>query len=328
MSPPTHRARQHLETYGRRYPQAWRQLDEFRADRQQLGNWPETVFCPLAGAYAIITGGRAPATLAQMTDLEALGALAAWRPTQGIYRFDPDLYAALWASPLTDELPCALLRHLPAWGVYLELGAAEQAGGLLGFFAHLEYDPNDGNDELRLLIDMPDGFLPIPIPLGAWTLKAALEHMVQKAQRNATSLGMATPHMPSLDLVSIIASMVSLLLYLCCDEADYVRPRAPVVRQTKRGPRLFPPSQPLTWEVGVRPGAALRAARTAAAADAPATGTGTRPRGHMRRAHWHLFWAGPRQGDREARVKWLPPIPVNLTDPDAQPAVIHPVRAV
>ena len=111
----THRARRHLETIGKRYPDAWKWFDEFRADRQALGGWPETVFCPLAGAYAVVSGGgsnRVPPQL--IGDVARLGALAAWRPTQGIYPFDPDLFAALWESPLSDALPCALLRRLPA----------------------------------------------------------------------------------------------------------------------------------------------------------------------------------------------------------------------
>ena len=48
----------------------------------------------------------------------------------------------------------------------------------------------------------------------------------------------------------------------------------------------------------------------------PAQGSGThaRPRPHIRRAHWHSFWAG-KWDEPEARVvmlKWLPPIPVNV----------------
>jgi hypothetical protein len=92
----SHRARRHLETIGKRYPGAWRWFDDLRADRQALGGWPEPVFCPLAGAYAIVSGGgshRVPP--AQIPEVARLGALAAWRPTQGIYRFDPDLFSAL-----------------------------------------------------------------------------------------------------------------------------------------------------------------------------------------------------------------------------------------
>lgn len=52
--------------------------------------------------------------------------------------------------------------------------------------------------------------------------------------------------------------------------------------------------------------------------------TGTGPRGHIRRAHWHSFW----KGTGEARcldVRWLPPIPVNLDTPER--ATVHHVKA-
>ncbi|RMF85262.1 MAG: hypothetical protein D6736_17640, partial [Nitrospinota bacterium] len=91
--------------------------------------------------------------------------------------------------------------------------------------------------------------------------------------------------------------------------------------KTKKGLRFFPPDQPRVWETGWRMGAALRAAQGPASAEdvtaAPAAeGEGpvskprARPRPHIRRAHWHSFWRGPRQGPREVVVKWLPPIPV------------------
>jgi hypothetical protein len=33
---------------------------------------------------------------------------------------------------------------------------------------------------------------------------------------------------------------------------------------------------------------------------------------HIRRAHWHSFWSGPKAGKRELTVRWLPPIPVKI----------------
>ncbi len=326
----THRARDLLVAYGKRYPDAWRQFDRFRDDRQALGGWPDTVFCPLAGAYALVSGGGdARVPLAQIGEVARLAALAAWRPTQGIFRFDPDLLAALWTSPLSGDLPCALLRYLPAWCVYIELGAAQRAQGVHGIFAHLEYDTNDGAEELRLLIDTDTELLPLPLPLGPWTLAEALERMAAKAQPHAQRLGLP-PLYTHIDPAATawLEPLVSLVLYLCSAEADYVRPPLPVARQTKRGPRLFPPEQPQAWAVGVRIGAALRAGAPAARDDTgTAAGTGSRPRPHLRRAHWHGFWSGPLSGERTFKVKWLPPIPVNLAPGADLPAVVHPVRA-
>lgn len=57
--------------------------------------------------------------------------------------------------------------------------------------------------------------------------------------------------------------MISLLLYLCSENADYARPPQPRAKRTKRGLRLFPPDKPNTWDVGTRIGAQLRCAQAA-----------------------------------------------------------------
>jgi hypothetical protein len=53
------RPRQHLAAAGKRHPGAWRKYDSFRQDlgRDGFPGWPEWCYCPLAGAYAIVSGG-------------------------------------------------------------------------------------------------------------------------------------------------------------------------------------------------------------------------------------------------------------------------------
>lgn len=134
-----HRAISHLSEVGRDYPKFQDQYTLFRQDREALGGWPEYVYCPLAGAYAVVSGGGNRRVAPEKApDIARVGALAAWRPTKQIYRFDPTLYDALWHSPLAGALPCELLRRMPAWCVYIEGGEAALQHGLHGFFAHLE----------------------------------------------------------------------------------------------------------------------------------------------------------------------------------------------
>lgn len=49
------------------------------------------------------------------------------------------------------------------------------------------------------------------------------------------------------------------------------------------------------------------------------------PRPHIRRAHWHNFWTGPKDGDRKLVLKWLAPSFVG-TNTDDTPVVIHKVK--
>lgn len=319
------RPRQHLAAAGKLYPGAWKQIDAFRAMRGgELPDWPEWCFLPAAGYYAIVSGGgdnRVPLDL--VPDIARLAALGAWRVTQGIYRFDPDLYESISSTQLNGDLPAELLTRLPAWCVYIEM---QDAPGIYGFFAHMESDANTGEPELRLLIDTEDALLPMPLHVGRWDLVTALEETMRVCRTQAVVHGLPAPGSAA-HLAPLIAPMVSLVLYLCSENADYARPHAPKTKRTKKGERLFPADKPTTWDVGLRIGAALRRARTSDdQRETEESGTHARPRAHIRRAHWHTFWTGPRDGERKAKVKWLPPIPVNVEGESELPATVYPLK--
>jgi len=218
------RLRAMLAEAARRYPGVWRQIDAFRADRGRgdLPDWPDWCFLPIAGTYAIVGGSRRLPP-ERVPDPARLAALAAWRVTQGIYRFDPELYAALVSTELKGDLPADLLKRLPAWGVYIEM----QQPDLQGFFAHLEHDVNTGRMELRLVLDAVEddgGLIPIPLHVGKWNLARAIEEMMTEAHKQATLQGYGQyAHSASAALDRIargVAPMLSLLLYLCSESAD------------------------------------------------------------------------------------------------------------
>jgi hypothetical protein len=100
--------------------------------------------------------------------------------------------------------------------------------------------------------------------------------------------------------------------------------------------RLFAVAGPRIWEVAYRLGAVYRQARAmvgrsleAAAGDeagpSPETGR-SRPRPHIRAAHWHTFWTGKRSGPQTPVLKWLPPIPVAFSGEGEAPAVVRRVK--
>jgi hypothetical protein len=335
----THRARDQLIKAGRDYPNAWGQVEGFRAARGQPGfDWPDWCFLPLAGAYAIVSGGgsnRVP--VQKMSDVARLGALAAWRMTQGIYRFDPAVYGAVADTPVAGDLPCDVLMRMPEWCVYIETPGMESSLGVVhGFWAHLEYDANTTTKELRLLLDMDPAPVVLPLHLGSWSLAESIARAVDLAGVHLMSLGMP---MAAGDVRrewrQWAEPLVSLLLYLCSTNdlaGKHGQPGNPVAKRTRRdGLRIFAVDGPRTWDVGVRMGAALRAAYMAAetAGGSPSGGS---PRGHVRRAHWHGFRSGPRKRDdgqeipadqRAFEVRWLPPIPVNLPDLNDLPATVR-----
>nr|CCA86601.1 conserved hypothetical protein [Ralstonia syzygii R24] len=347
----------HLIAAGKMYPGAWRQVDEFRAERgRNYPNWPEWCYLPLTAAAAIVANDvgvdvlHLPARFpALIPDAARLGCLAAWRVTQGIYRFDPALYPALIDTPLDGNIPGDVLYRLPEWCVYIETPELTVFGQpLIGAFAHLEHDYESGRPELRLLLDQEEALTPLPLHLGSWPLVESLQRVVREARHQSVKHAVSRSAFVVLDgheeelqgLAAELSPLLSLLLYLCAEPEEIGspehRPANPQPKRTKQGLRLFAPDKPTQWDVGVRIGAALRRGYHAAETKHEEGGrSGSRPRPHIRRAHWHGFRSGPKKredgreipaAERCFDLRWLPPIPVNVSAPDDMPAVIHPVK--
>lgn len=189
MTDPYLRPRQILDRFSRLYPEAWKQVDEFRASKKELGDWPDWCFLPLAAAYAIVTRGKHLQSVDQAQHVGILGALSAWRVTQGIYRFDPTTFDAIWKTPVSGDIPTEVLFHLPEWCVYIPTPDRTWQGSTLhGFFAHLEHDMNDRRTELRLVLDVTgaagDELIVMPIHLGKGGVSEGVEAMLKEAARH------------------------------------------------------------------------------------------------------------------------------------------------
>lgn len=327
------RPRDHLVAASRLYPNAWGMFDTMRADRgKSLPAWPLWCYLPMAGAYAAVCEGNSlqvlgPQHLSLAGDVGRLAALGAWRVTQGVYRFDPAVYEAVAGTALTGDVPHDVLYRLPEWCVYIETPGLNFGGPLHGVFAHLEWDVATFRTELRLLLDGEAALLPLPLHVGDWSLQEAIQRAADAASVQALGAGMmALPPVPS-DVRAALEPIVSLLLYLCAQNAEIgdgtCRPVNPEPKRVKTGWRLFAAQRVTTWDVGVRLGSAMRRAY-----QAEQTGEATHagPRPHIRRAHWHGFWSGPRDGARQFDLRWLPPIAVNVDDVEGLPATVRPVK--
>lgn len=190
------RPREHLLLAGQLYPQAWADIEHMRSvlRGRTAPDWPQWCFVPIAGAQAAVANdaGIDVAMLgalypSRVIDAARLAALAAWRMTQGIYRFDPAVFEAVSATPVTGDIPDELLLQLPEWCIYIETpGLHLGTSPVHGAFAHLEWDVNVQRTELRLLLDA-DALTPLPIHLGRWPLAEAIDKALTVA--SVTSLG-------------------------------------------------------------------------------------------------------------------------------------------
>jgi hypothetical protein len=213
-----------VHSFFRKYPDACKQVDEFRANRKELGDWADWCFLPLAGAYAIVTNGKTIQSPNQVQHVGILGALAAWRVTQGIYRYDPTTFDALWKTPVTGDIPTEVLYHLPEWCVHIPTPDQTWQGSILnGFFAQLEQDMKDRRTELRLVLDVtgPAGgqLIVMPIHLGKGGVTEGVEAMLKESARHFP-VTVYTSEGEAERLSSDISPLVSLVLYLCSQAAE------------------------------------------------------------------------------------------------------------
>ena len=304
----------HLAAAGGMYPNAWKQIDIFRAGRgKDLPDWPQWCFLPMAAWYAIVSeGGNMP--LSRVPDVGRLAALGAWRYSQGVYRFDDSVYESLRGTVPSGDMPVEVLYRLPEWSVYIETPGADWLGdALYGFWAHLEFDINQKKPELRLLLDTEQSLIPIPLHMGNWTITEAVDRAMEETMNQGRALGMAMPATPPPSdlLAANLYGLVSLVLYLCSDEIEVdderepgITPQRPRPTRTKGSWRLFPAKRPRVWSVGTKLGQLLRKPIESGET------TGNTKSAHLRRAHWHGFWSGPRDGERRFNYKWLPPVAV------------------
>ena len=317
----TSRPLTHLNQTSKQFPGVWHNVDTFRqAKGVDLPDWPTWCFLPMAAWVAIASEGAEFGSFEMLraaSDASRLAAIGAWRYTQGIYRFDKDIAKALTDTRLECDIPTDLFLRLPEWCVYVETPGQEWHGAALhGFWAHVEHDIKDSRPELRLLLDTEQGLVPQILHIGPWSIEQAIWRWAREARTQASQMGISL-HGVGSDFIHAssmaIQPLLSMVMYLCSEEPeieDRDYPERPVnlpqPKRTKKGWRLFPPEKPRIWSVGEHTGDTLRREYAT-----ELTGRTVRP--HPRRAHWHGFWSGPRDGDRKFGCKWLSPVVVRRT---------------
>jgi hypothetical protein len=168
----------------REYDTIWDQVSGFLGARgRDIPDWPEWCYMPMAGAYAIVSGGGS-LPKRKRPDISKVAAIAAWRPTRTIVKVDPARLQSLWEGEVPEEVSAADLSSLPVWGPYIDLQGVDDASAE-GAILHLEHDANDGHAEFRGLLVQEDlSTTPAVIDLGR-SLEEGARSVVEEAVRVA-----------------------------------------------------------------------------------------------------------------------------------------------
>lgn len=285
---------------------------------------------------------------------------ALWSKHRIVYDVDPSLWAELADTDDDTVIPDGLMRRLPHPDPFIAFPAPifipSVPGEVLsveGFFVNgrhvMELGPSMGRSMVSTHSGNSSGDLGLLFVgrcLEADTLEPKvrtdggpdfiLTRVTMHTGRGETTVGRmidataenfdAIAYGPGFDSVPpLMRAATGILVYLCSANAD-VAPARKVGRPPQR--RAMGGKAELV-DVGFYVGAAIRQAeedvRRAGGSTVRVSGAGRASvRPHIRRAHFHRYRIG--QGRREVTVKWLEPIPVNVTPGGATVPTVHPVR--
>ena len=322
-----------IRQLNRTYPNLWTDLRKVYAEPEKIlnsksggvsliKNVPDWCIMPTLFPFLLITNRYGePYYLTHMDEMMTIGSMYVWRASKGIYRFAPEIYEALISQPLTGNLPTDCLYHLPEWAVYIETpGLSYERHPMKGFIAHLDYNLFSRNVDLQFAMFLEGCDQPkmVALPFGEGSLLDAMNRVDQvddlfMGKRDNRYIGSRDEYRQT------FSSMLQLLLYLCSDEPDMPEIEHPQKRRRLSG-GFRSPEAPRVWDVGVRISTAIRNYRAGEVkrpwVEAEGEGHGhASPRPHVRSAHWHTYWTGPREAvfpEKKPVMRWIPPLPIGM----------------
>lgn len=233
-------AEQQVKQFGRTWPTLWSEMDRFK--QRPPMPWPSWCLLPMA----------APASVAQSRPLAAGGdtiarmaALNAWRHSRSVYLIEPHLQQRL-VEQIPDHIGVHDLQDLPEWCIAIASDHPEFPG--VAAWLHLEWDANSARPELRVLVDVGESPLPIPIYLDRQSVTEAIGDYVATAQGSAGANlrgGALTAGVAA--FAEHVEAYIALAAYLARPEADIVHATKPGVKPIK--PKR-PKKDPDIWLVG------------------------------------------------------------------------------
>jgi len=333
-----------IQYYTNKFPGLWGLITKARSE-MDTGEWPgwcHTPYIVITKVIGDIIGMENvrdlvdPDKRAEYADrIEALNflvptlcAIYNWSKTKNIYKFDKTISDELLNTKFDGNVPVKALLKLPDWCMFIEIPESP-IKNCTEFFVLPDCSDKSGDDVLFLLPTCGNDKMvcaPLCIHLSDITIEESLKLGIELNRRLYNNNFYSHSEEAVIEHTkNLIAPMLHHVLYLCSEKPDIVNHNP---HSTHKSPNKTSSYFPIQWDVGVRVGAAIRKVHpeNSGATRTPHEGGHNRPRPHVRRAHWHHYWTGPRKEAQELIVKWLHPALVNASEEDALPAVIHEVE--
>lgn len=201
----------------------WRALDRLVRGASTSGALPRHAYFPARSIARLLGPDDARQSAFPPARAYQTAALATWSLTRGVYAFDPALRAALEADPFSGPLELDRLVCLPEPAVYVETPGTHLHGSRVnGFFAYIDYDPAHARDCLCVVYASAAGELlaPAVFPLGLGSFAQSCAAATACAMHATGRFDQGAHAESTARLQADYAEAVSLVLYLCCSNAD------------------------------------------------------------------------------------------------------------
>lgn len=325
----------HVQNISAKFPGIWNLIEQSIAQKTEVNEIlpiPEWCFLPHEAYFEMIRCGE-EAGAWKLTEREkqrevaAMCSLVPWNYTRYIYEFDVDFYQELNKTVYSSKIPREILYKLPVYSIYIKVPENNGAYcNIQGYWASIHPFYNDGDQIhvdsqgnpsviLNIIVNLGDDLdlLEILLDDNQTTLLEALNKTVElKQESGATNL---TEEVAA-GYYYMASEAINAILYICSQDPDIKepvwlgeKPGNPRIEKIKGKFRLFPPRRFKTWKVGNNVGKQIKEYH----ANYNNIGSGKSVRPHIRRAHWHGYWTGPKKGARNFEIKWLSPMLVATT---------------
>lgn len=308
-----------VRDYSAKYPGAYALIDSMR-EKADLEWNKSRCYIPIAATVAIVEHYEGDNF---STDPSALAALASWRHYKEIYTFDNELAQELYSqSGDFEKIPVEVLEAMPFPCIYIALEDDDFQGFFVFWEQDIDVDKGITSDyELRFLTigsaDEGLGVYHLHI-VGGHTIKESADRTAQRMMRSKESeIDIEFAKMIADMQSQVVSRLLQLVLYICAENADIVE--NPTQKEITRKPASGAPPKDVfreirKWDVGYKVGSMIRHQKYVA----PLNHTqGSAKRPHVRRGHYHHFWAGSeKDGTKRLILRWIAPIFVNGTSDD------------
>ena len=318
------------------YPDAFESLDDVREEPRYGSLWPHNLAWVTSDAvlgYMVRRRGCAAADLPyeDAERLPALLAVSGWRQAKMVYDFSPALTEALYRQGEEGHLAVGTaLLQLPCWAAYIRPNYRDSGDENDKGYDSFVCRDFDKAPVLRFLsvtkTGKPDLEFVLYLRDEEETFEEAICHTAERLAERWKKAGSLAAVQESLGGMTfdeeslqetvrffgkVIRKWLMLVLYLSAGNAEIRRDPSHFFRRTRKVADI--PREVESFLVGEKTGLRLMTLRRRAAASSEEKSSGGHhrsPLAHLRRAHWHTYYMGPRKGGAERKrvLKWIAPI--------------------